>query len=84
MNFKINSPKKIILSISYVLASIWGILFFTAIMTDPQENLNGLSLYSLIGALFSLILLITSPLGCVFAVDRYFQNKEKKHAVHQR
>lgn len=80
--FIITNKRKFLINIGYIGTSIWGILMFATIVTDPfnATYLNGGNTGQLVGGILGLLITILGPLGVVFAIDRHFKNKEKKHA----
>lgn len=79
------SKKRIAILISYILASLWGILSLASIVTDPYTfSLGTTGIFYFTGALMGMILLMTTPLGIVFLVDTYLRNREKKDEVLKR
>lgn len=77
MNF---NKQRLLFIAGYVTTSIWGLLMFVAIRTEPY-NYNDASYSYLTGVIMVDIILTTGPLGVVFAVDRYYSKKEKQHAI---
>jgi len=74
--------RQFLFTLGYVGTSIWGILILVSIITDPYTiNLNNSGIVYFTGAVFGMILIMTGPLGIVFALDRHLQKEKLKHAV---
>lgn len=75
--------KRILIIISYILASIWGFIILDGLIVNPYD-VTGINMFVEVWLVIGVSTVMLGPLGLVYAVDRHLKNKENKNEILKR